>query len=483
MIQGNFHRYEAFKPIGPSKSQFCFVVEALHRTGGDGFFGPKPIQQKRSMLAERRGHFFHGVYFGAHGAGTPIVEKPPRPKRREVVPKESEVLLEEVGPHCLEVVFQQFGQLEVLVRGSVRWALEQTPAGPFQNGAVTIGLELPGFGGPHLVEGLVHVGDDVKPVENMQGLARFFGDGAQIGPPHIAANKAQAGAAPGAEPMEKGQQGLYFSIRPDPQQPLAVGIDLVDHRQIAVPAFPQDLVHADGGDVIQLEMGSSPGNRHGHRAEHGIPTGLKDLGGFGPTEPLGPAGQEPSVDMGQAAFALRPGNRFNLHAATRTRHAPHRIMKKYPDTPQRHELESAGRGGVVTRSPFLATRADRFAALAGADGHLEFKSTVGFNHHDSRVNESGVFLNPIQDSLDAHPVALLEDDFYRMPSFQVRSRDALTLSLNHRLLCHAPSAHRRPGYPLQGCVSAEPYSVFPGIWSLRESSMMLQLPSDTGAMP
>lgn len=47
----------------------------------------------------------------------------------------------------------------------------------------------------------------------------------------------------------------------------------------------------------------------------------------------------------------------------------------------------------------------------------------------------------------------------------------------------APSAHRRPGYPLKGCVPAEPYSVSPGIWSLRESSMMLQPPSDTGAMP
>src|SRR5689334_11481834 len=28
--------------------------------------------------------------------------------------------------------------------------------------------------------------------------------------------------------------------------------------------------------------------------------------------------------------------------------------------------------------------------------------------------------------------------------------------------CEAPSAHRRPGYPLSGCVPAEPDSVSPG---------------------
>ena len=81
-IQANFHRFETLKPMGPSKSRFCLVVDGLHRSGGNGFFDPEPIQQKRSMLAERRSHFFRGLFFGSHGVRTPIAGKPPGPKPR-----------------------------------------------------------------------------------------------------------------------------------------------------------------------------------------------------------------------------------------------------------------------------------------------------------------------------------------------------------------------------------------------------------------
>src|SRR5271170_351963 len=47
----------------------------------------------------------------------------------------------------------------------------------------------------------------------------------------------------------------------------------------------------------------------------------------------------------------------------------------------------------------------------------------------------------------------------------------------------APSAHRRPGYPLSGCVPAEPDSVSPGSVRLAPTEQCGKPPSDTGVMP
>ena len=47
----------------------------------------------------------------------------------------------------------------------------------------------------------------------------------------------------------------------------------------------------------------------------------------------------------------------------------------------------------------------------------------------------------------------------------------------------APLAHRRPGYPLSGCVPAEPDSVSPGNIRLAEVTLVAKVLLDTGAMP
>src|SRR5229473_3299993 len=47
----------------------------------------------------------------------------------------------------------------------------------------------------------------------------------------------------------------------------------------------------------------------------------------------------------------------------------------------------------------------------------------------------------------------------------------------------APSAHRRPSYPLSGCVPAEPDSVSPGSIRLASTEQPGKPPSDTEVMP
>ena len=78
------------------------------------------------------------------------------------------VLLEEVGAHGLEVVSQQLAQAEALCGGQVGFALEDAPAGLFEHRLIAILDEAAGLCGPHVVEGVVHLGDDVEAVEDVE---------------------------------------------------------------------------------------------------------------------------------------------------------------------------------------------------------------------------------------------------------------------------------------------------------------------------
>ena len=62
----------------------------------------------------------------------------------------------------------------------------------------------------------------------------------------------------------------------------------------------------------------------------------------------------------------------------------------------------------------------------------------------------------------------------------VKQRPPMAL---HHQGSDAPSAHCRPGYPLSGCVPAEPDSVSPGSVRLASAQQCGKPPSDTGVMP
>jgi hypothetical protein len=69
----------------------------------------------------------------------------------------------------------------VLLLTEVVTAFEQQPAGLPQDGVAPFAFHAVGFLGADLVEGLVHFGDDVEPVEDMQGLGALLPDDLQIG--------------------------------------------------------------------------------------------------------------------------------------------------------------------------------------------------------------------------------------------------------------------------------------------------------------
>ena len=144
-----------------------------------------------------------------------------------------------------------------------------------------------------------------------------------------------------------------------------------------------------------------------------------------PRQPPRPPGQKPRVGVGQLVFAARPRHSLHFHCAARARHSAHRVHQEHRDPPQRHELKPPSRQGVVAGRRFPATRALRPGVRSRSHLHFQSHARALYQPHRS-VNERPVPLNPIQDSLDLHPVPFLQvDGSLATPSSQSLERGAL----------------------------------------------------------
>ena len=180
-------------------------------------------------------------------------------------------------------------------------------------------------------------------------------------------------------------------------------------------------------------MRQTPGNRVFYRAKHVVPSGAEHLGHFLPRQPLGPAGQKPAVAGGQTALAVaqgtcstftpQSGNRPVAWHTGRTRHAP-----------QRHELESAVRQAVVARPRLAAAGADRPAVGSRPDLDFDGQLVLLFEHSGFSVHEGLVMLDPIEDSLELHPVAAPERWVLANPSIPEGATGCTSFSLGSALL-------------------------------------------------
>ena len=162
-----------------------------------------------------------------------------------------------------------------------------------------------------------------------------------------------------------------------------------------------------------------------------------------PRQPPRPPGQEPRVGVGQLVFAARPRHSLHFHCAARARHSAHRVHQEHRDPPQRHELKPPGRQGVVAGRRFPATRALRPGVRSRSHLHFQSHARALYQPHRS-VNERPVPLNPIQDSLDLHPVPFLQvDGSLATPSSQSLERGALSTLSGLSLRAFYPQIPRR----------------------------------------
>src|ERR1022692_2432416 len=202
------------------------------------------------------------------------------------------IFFEKVRPHGLEVVAQQIAQTDLLLRSEILLALQDAPAGFFQQRLMAFLCHLAGLGGADVVQRLVHLGDHVDAVQDVQRLRTIVADHIQVGLPHIRAHELDLCSQFFSNEGEKLLEGFLGAFPADPQQADDALVDLVDQRQIFVAFGVLDFIHADGADRFQRAMLQTPADHILDGEAHLLPESVERLGGFLPGKLARPAGQK-----------------------------------------------------------------------------------------------------------------------------------------------------------------------------------------------
>jgi hypothetical protein len=119
----------------------------------------------------------------------------------------------------------------VLLVTEILAALEQQAAGLLQHWVTPFAFHAAVFVGADLVERLVHFGDDVEPVKNVQGLGTLLPADLQIRLPHVRADEGDLGEDFLAHGGEESLEGFDVPFSPDPGQTGDADVDLIDQSQ------------------------------------------------------------------------------------------------------------------------------------------------------------------------------------------------------------------------------------------------------------
>src|SRR5439155_3388209 len=146
---------------------------------------------------------------------------------------------------------------------------------------------------------------------------------------------------------------------------------------------------------------------HVDRTKDLIPTGAEHGRHLLPPEALGPPRQKPHVADPELVLAGGPWHLLDTHTTARAVDPAHHVQEEHAQPPQRHELEAAWRQPVVLRPPLPTPRTLRPIPCMRVQIDRERRAVDLILESHVAVDKSSVLLNPIQDSLDLHPVVRL----------------------------------------------------------------------------
>src|SRR5579871_3881830 len=358
------------------------------------------------MGAQHPSHFPHRLQAAAHRPPGPIAEKPASPHDRSVFPEMREDFLQLPGPSCLELAGQQGVQLFPGSPPHSAAAPQQGPARTLQflRDQLARRSQTSALRPPHLIHRLVQMHRDVEAVQHLQRLAGLRRDHFQVRFPHIAADKSQTLHHARPQHLQPVQQRPLRPPLPHKQQPPAMRVDLINHRQeitCSQAAAPVDLIDSDRLHALQLPVSQAPRHEPLHRAIDRFPTHLKSFGHFAPTQPSRPTRQKPHHGRRHGPLPLVPRQVLHHHAVLRALHPPRRIPKPNFDAPQRYMLPLPLFQLVITRRrsptprtasahPGVRSHSDlnplRLPGLARQSNLLEDKSRMGLNSIQNRLN-------------------------------------------------------------------------------------------------
>src|SRR5437867_2676457 len=188
MIEGEFENSVGAKAVGFSHSDFSLVVQTLHHAAGNQLLRPEVVENELAVLTERACDLLHRFDARSHGLATPFIEEFASPGSRVVIPELLEGFLQKISSHRFEIVAEQIAQPEVLFDAEILTATEQQPTRLFEDWVATLAFHPASFLGADLIEGFVHISDDMEAVQDMQGLGAVLADELQVWFPHIRAD-------------------------------------------------------------------------------------------------------------------------------------------------------------------------------------------------------------------------------------------------------------------------------------------------------
>src|SRR3974390_2787398 len=214
-------------------------------------------------------------------------------------------------------------------------AAQEFPPHLLELGRHRLAVQSGALSSTHLVHRLVQMLNDVKAIQDVQGLAGLLRHHLEIGLPHVTADVTQTAHQRRAQHLQPGPQGGLGSPTSHPQEPPAMAINLIDDRQETVGSLalaPMDFVNANRSNSLQHAMGQSPLHEPFHRVINGSPTGWKGPSRLSPGKSPRPAGQKSHHRGGHRPLALVPGDMLDSYSMLRALHSARTVEEMDDDS-------------------------------------------------------------------------------------------------------------------------------------------------------
>src|SRR2546422_4254452 len=336
--------------------RFHVVVHGLEGTVRDT--EGRPGQDAIDVLTNHPGESLERLESAVRRPPEPLGEVGERPPLPLVVPESLEGFLEVVGTDDGLILLAERRQPCPLLPAEVPGILQPEPASLLEGDPFFAPELSPGLA-PHLVHRLAQMLDDVKPIEDDQGLRKVLLNGIRIHGPHVAADDLDRPSPAGAQPRKELPHGLGIPVLTGPHQ--ASSFQVVDKGQIPLPLASRDLVDAEHSKRFPGAMFAAPLHSPLDHGRHRLPVHAEVFGGLLPREQSGQRRNAPRKGPGHSLPPVGPGQVLESWPASGASDAtrrvsqdqtlvPHRKIPPLPNRLARVNLSGSSRA-LTTREP------------------------------------------------------------------------------------------------------------------------------------
>ena len=367
MIKSDLTSVFGSKTIAAFHRQFDFGIEALDDTAGKLTFCLEVVEEKRTVRAQGAGDFFEWFETAASDFHAPGIQELCRPSWGKVGPEVLEGFDQKEGSQGAQARALDLAHPAALGRGPVGAFFEEGPAHFLEQGIET-GLDAgAGFFTPDVIDGFVELLDDVKAVQDMQGLGQEVSCTVEVGLPHVGAKEADALAEVFTHDLEEEIDGGLGAVVADPEEAFGALIDLVNQRPELV--FFTDMNFIDPQGTHSGEIPVLDAKLHDPldgRINVG-PGTAKTAGDLGPGKQSSPPGQKEAKDIAVLVLTACPGHLLDGGTTVWTVDAPWGIGQKDGQPPERNKVPSTLGLSVISGGRFSTPGADAASALPCGD--------------------------------------------------------------------------------------------------------------------